>query len=217
MPTPIYGSHSFSNIPDVNGDPVLLNGGGTGQIATGSLASRPAPGNAGDLFVDTTNFAIWHDTGSAWGPLSRVLNVYSAPGIVTTTTANLLALSNTIPPVTMGIQYNSITLTPLSVNSVFLINVSPVLSVGTSNATLTCAAFLDNTCIGFSSTTPSAINRPLPACLNLISIPNSTSSLTYSIRIAATTGTLFVNRTSTQATLFGGVGANQHLTILELG
>jgi hypothetical protein len=217
MPTPIYGSHSFTNIPDVNGAPVLLNGGGTGQIATGTLASRPSPGNTGDLFVDTTNFAIWHDTGSDWGPLSRVLNVYTAPGIVTTTTANLLALSNTIPPVTMGIQYNSITLTPLTTLSRFLIIASPVLSVGTSNAVLTCAAFLNNTCIGFSSVTPSAVNRPETANLNLISAPNSTSSLTFSIRIAASTGTLFVNRTSTQAGLFGNVGTNQNLTILELG
>lgn len=217
MPTPVYGSNSFTNIPDVNGTPVLLNGGGVAQISSGIYSSLPVAGNTGNLYIDTTNNSVWRDNGTAWDPLSRVLNVYSAPGAVTTTTANTLALSNTIPPVTMGIQVASITLTPVSVNSSFLITSTAMVDLQTSNAVATFAAFQGTVCISFSTASTSATGRLQSVAINTFVSPATTSSITFQTRIAATSGAVFVNRSSAQTTLFGSSGAGNELTILEIG
>jgi len=44
----------------------MLNGGSTGTITTGTFASRPAAGTAGNLYVDSTNFVWYYDNGTSW-------------------------------------------------------------------------------------------------------------------------------------------------------
>lgn len=66
MTTLVLGAESFSDIPDVNGQLVMLNGGSTGTITTGTFASRPAAGTAGNLYVDSTNFVWYYDNGTVW-------------------------------------------------------------------------------------------------------------------------------------------------------
>lgn len=60
------GKISFLDTPDVNGSPVMLNGGNTPSISANTTANRPAAGTAGRLFVDTTTNALSRDTGSTW-------------------------------------------------------------------------------------------------------------------------------------------------------
>jgi hypothetical protein len=62
----VLGKISFSDLPDVNTVPVLLNAGSTPSIMADILANRPAFGTAGRLFVDTTNNILQRDTGAAW-------------------------------------------------------------------------------------------------------------------------------------------------------
>jgi hypothetical protein len=80
----VLGSESFLNIPDVNGQFLLVNGGATGTITTGTFASRPAAGIAGNLFVDSTNFVWYYDNGTTWNLLSTGPNpVISGTGSLT--------------------------------------------------------------------------------------------------------------------------------------
>lgn len=62
----VLGKISFSDVPDVNTVPVLLNAGSTPSIMADILANRPVFGTAGRLFVDTTNNKLQRDTGTAW-------------------------------------------------------------------------------------------------------------------------------------------------------
>lgn len=68
MSTLVLGTHSFSTTPDVNGQLVLINTslGGVGDFSAAVTGSRPAFGNAGNIFIDTTLNIIQRDTGSAW-------------------------------------------------------------------------------------------------------------------------------------------------------
>ena len=84
MSTRVLGSDSFSVTPDVNGLFVMLNGGGTGTLTTGSFASRPTASIAGNLYVDTTNLAISYDNGSAWSILAGGPNpIFAGTGSIT--------------------------------------------------------------------------------------------------------------------------------------
>lgn len=66
MTTEVLGSLSFLEIPTVAGAPVLLNAGGVPSIQSGTFASRPAAGNVGTLYVDTTNNLMYRDNGTTW-------------------------------------------------------------------------------------------------------------------------------------------------------
>lgn len=70
MTTEVLGKLSFSETPDVNGSEVLLNAGGVPTILSGITASRPAAGQVGRLFLDTTLNRFYRDNGSSWDDLT---------------------------------------------------------------------------------------------------------------------------------------------------
>lgn len=213
MPTPVYGSNSFTNTPDVNGTPVMLNGGGVSQISSGVFSSIPAAGNTGNLYIATDQNITYRDTGSAWVPLVEVLNGYRTSPLITTT-AGTLALSNTLPPVTTGIQIASITLTPLSSSSIFRLQFTGTYDIsGATNAVVTQMLFQGSTCVSTGLTTIAAAGRMQTISQSIYVTPNTTSSVTFSVRVATTGGTVYINRGNTAgtATLFGSTAGGDFL------
>lgn len=72
MTTEVLGALSFIDQPSAGGIGVLLNYANTPGFGTDTAANRPAAGNAGQLFVDTTNLIIQRDNGTTWDTLSFV-------------------------------------------------------------------------------------------------------------------------------------------------
>lgn len=70
MTTEVLGTLSFLDIPTVAGQPLLLNAGGVPSINSGTFAARPAAGNVGVLYVDTTSNLLWRDNGTTWDLIS---------------------------------------------------------------------------------------------------------------------------------------------------
>lgn len=62
----VLGSHSFLSVPTVNGLDVLLNAGGVPVILSDTTANRPAAGQVGRLFLDTTLNEFFRDNGASW-------------------------------------------------------------------------------------------------------------------------------------------------------
>jgi hypothetical protein len=85
MSTPVLGSYSFSNTPDVNGKLVLLNGGGNPQMSSGLLSARPSFGNTGNIYIATDAAAMYQDTGTSWILIGSVdpNQVFSGTGSIT--------------------------------------------------------------------------------------------------------------------------------------
>jgi hypothetical protein len=74
-------------------DSSVLNQFGSPSINSNTLANRPAFGQVGRLFVDTTNNVIYRDTGTSWvviGGSGGSQNLQSVTTIGNTTTNNIL-------------------------------------------------------------------------------------------------------------------------------
>ena len=210
----MYGSTSFVNTPDVNGTLVMLNGGGNAQISSGLYSAKPAAGTAGNLYVASDNKAIWEDTGAAWVPLSRVLNIYSST-IPLTSGAATLALSNTAPTSASGIQIATLTVTPISTSSKFLIHAAWSMTSSTAASTQTGMIFQGTTLLATTNVFSSAAAAQQNAAMNVIASPATAAAVTFTIRAGTTAGTLYINSNATFTTEFGSTGANNAFTIIE--
>ena len=104
----VLGSESFLNIPDVNGQLLLVNGGSTGTITTGTFASRPSASTSGNLFVDNTNFVWYYDNGTVWNQLSTGPNPI-IPGTASLTVPIGTTAQRPATPIAGMIRYNSTT------------------------------------------------------------------------------------------------------------
>ena len=149
MPTIASGSYSFEDTPTVNGLNVLLSGGGTGTITTGTFASRPAAGTAGNLYVDTTNNYIWVDSGAAWVQLStgRVLQVVTG-SIAASSGTTTVPLDNTAPTNTEGNLIWTQSFTPISASSRIIISYTITSASSIASATNIMSVFAGTTNIG---------------------------------------------------------------------
>ncbi len=72
MSTPVLGSDSFTVIPDVNGNPLMVSAGGTVPsvtAGTGTPSGAPTYGT-GTLYVDITNYQLYIYEGAIWNLIS---------------------------------------------------------------------------------------------------------------------------------------------------
>ena len=215
MSTPVYGSNSFVNTPDVNGTLVMLNGGGNAQITTGTLAARPAASTAGNIYCDTTTKAVWQDTGAAWNSLSRVVNTYTVAIPLSTSTATL-ALSNTLPTSAAGTQIATITLTPVATTSKFLLQSAVTLTSNTAGATVILLVFRGTTLIGAAQQICATAAALQNVSFHITDSPATVASTTYSVKVVGTAGTTYVGESATFTTLFGSIDSASTFSILEL-
>ena len=161
---------------------------------------------AGDLLQ--YNGTAWVNIGSAIGGLpKRVLSANIAASSGTTQ----ITPGITPPLVTQGTQLWSYTVTPLLVGSKFLVHATVSASASTNNANLTMAAFRDGTYIGATVQIANSGNNSATLCVALVDFPNTTSPVTYQVRIGTSTGTWYANRRSNEVT-YGGLNNGWVLT-----
>lgn len=216
MSTPIYGSHSFTNTPDVNGTLVMLNGGGNDKMTSGLYSSIPSFGNTGHLYIATDQNIIYRDTGTAWVPLTSafsIKNFYS--GSIGILTGGSSIDASTTVTISQGSQIMSQSITPTSTSSNIIINYSAPVGVSTLGRGTVIALFAGNTFLtateawfpsvsGFLSS--SDVNGARQASIHFVHQPGTTSSITYSMRIGITAGSgiWYLGRGSDGAHDFGG-------------
>lgn len=94
MSTTVLGSNSYVATPDVNGNLVITTLGGIVNVSAGATGSRPAAGNAGNIYLDTTLFQLEYDNGTLWTNLG-VGSVTAGTGIGTTGASGAITISNT--------------------------------------------------------------------------------------------------------------------------
>lgn len=198
----------------VNGLQVLLNGGSTGTVTTGTFASRPAAGTAGNLYVDTINNVIWRDTGSVWIELSTgsVLQTVQA-SITNTTGTTTVATAVTAAPTTAdGFLIWTQSFTPISASSKIIINFALMVSTGTANRTALCSVFAGSTNVGTTGVTCATTNVPYSLAMSLVHVPGSTSAITYTCRIGPTTGaTIGVQQYNTTTGTLGNAARTEYI------
>lgn len=120
--------------------------------------------------------------------------------------------SITPPLVTDGTQIWTITITPLSVNSSYVVQTSISAAASNNNANLTMALFRGNTYLGATVQIANSGNNSATLTINITDRPNTTAPITYQVRIGTSTATWYVNRRSNENT-YGGL--NNGYTIWE--
>ena len=213
----VLGTESFLATPDVNGQLVLLNGGGTGTVTYGTLAARPAASTTGDLYVDTTSNYIWQDTGAAWVQLStgKVLQVVTGT-IAAGTGTTIVPLDNTSPTITEGWQIFTQTFTPLSATSTVKIEFTITSSHSATTGTNILSLFAGATNLtSVAGRTDSVANTATVLTINEAYLPGSTAAITFSARLGnPTAGSSICNRVGAN-TLGGSLVSTYTITEIQ--
>jgi hypothetical protein len=112
-------------------------------------------------------------------------------------------VSTTAPTTIMGTQVVSQTLTPSALTSKLDIEFAGIVDCSSNGSTVNIAVFRGTTFIGMSSVFLKTAGQLQPFSLKIIDEPNTTSPVTYSIRVGTTAGTWYLGRGQTNT--FGGV------------
>ena len=212
----VLGTESFLSTPDVNGTLVMLNGGGNATITSGTTAARPAFGNTGNLYVDTTMGTMFRDTGTTWNPLNHVLQVVSGNIPATTGTTTVATALTAVPTIAGGFQIWTTSFTPLSASSRLLIQFTVTASHGTAARTIITSCFAGSTNIGSIASYMTTANLPYPLGFQAIYSPGATTTLTISARAGATAGgTMAVSQFNGATNTLGGAAVSEFI-IMEI-
>lgn len=212
----VLGTESFLTIPDVNGQLVMLNGGSTGTITTGTLGARPAASTAGNLYVDTTNNNIWRDTGAVWTSLSRVLQVVTGSIPATTGTAQITTALTAVPVLADGTTAWTTSFTPISASSKLIISFDLTVAHGSSARTIIASVFAGSTNIGSAAVYLATANTPGRIGVYLVYSPGSTAAITFTAKAGATAGGTFaISQVNSTTGTLGGAAATEY-TIMEI-
>ena len=215
----VLGTESFLTIPDVNGSPVLINGGGTGLISTGLFSARPIASTSGNIYVDTTNNYIWRDTGTSWVQLTPGTVMQVAVGIIPATSGTTTVPNdNTMPTSTEGIQIFTTNFTPILATSRIVVHYSITVNTNTSNTNIATCLFAGTINQGAAvircatSTGTTGVGYSLS---NTVSwLPGSTATITIQGRCGPmAASTCYINNHATP--FFGGALASDY-TIMEI-
>lgn len=104
MTTEVLGKYTFSQVPDVAGNDLLLNAGGIPTMASGDTASRPAAGNTGALYLDTTLNIFYRDNGASWDAIGAGSSVVGTTNQITVTGGVVAIATDPILPGTGAFQ-----------------------------------------------------------------------------------------------------------------
>jgi hypothetical protein len=213
----VLGTESFLATPDVNGQLVLLNGGGTGTVTYGTLAARPAASTAGNIYIDTTSNYIWQDTGAAWVQLStgKVLQVVTGT-IIAASGTTTVPLDSTSPTITEGWQIFTQAFTPLSATSTIKIEFTITSSHSAATGTNILSLFAGTTNLAsVAGRTDSTANTATVLSINEAYLPGSTAAITFSARLGnPTAGSSICNRVGTN-TLGGSLVSTYTITEIQ--
>lgn len=129
--------------------------------------------------------------------------------------SNAIPFDNTIPQITEGDQYMSITVTPTNASSTLEISVTAVLSC-TNNGMVVMAALFQ---VGVSDALAVAANTQAGTGISTISFKHhmtagTTSPITFTVRGGGQAGSCYLNGNNTSGALMGGKYASS-ITVVE--
>jgi len=181
----------LANIPAALANLGGLATDGDGSALTGLTGDQIAYDNVASGLVATDAQAAL-DELAARGLLQVVTASYSTSATLTATIPD----DNTTPLVSEGAELLSATITPVSDSSVVLIRATiPMVAVSTSNAAIA-ALFVGSTCVNIAYLYPGAGNNAGSMVMGHYFAPGSLDPVTISVRIGATSATIYVNRTA---------------------
>jgi hypothetical protein len=201
---------------DLSVQPVLVSGTNIKTIAGYSLVGSGNQNLVLDDLADTVittpvlgetlyyNGSQWINFGSVGGG-GAAKRIWSN-NIASATGTTIIAVSTTTPVVTAGTQIWSVTITPYSTQGKYVIQTSIAGAGSTNNAYLTAALFRNSTYIGGALQIVQSSNNSATLSLSITDAPNTTTPVTYQVRVGITTGTWYVNRRVSENT-FGGLNS----------
>ena len=209
----VLGTKTFSDVPDVNGVPVLLNAGATPSIQSGTFASIPAAGVEGRLYLTSDTKLLYRDSGTSWEIISPIRQFISG-SVGYTTGTSIIPADTSTPTSTEGTLIFSATLTPTSTSSKIVLSFAPIVDSGSNGRYVTATVFRYTTCISATSTYITTSGRILSLPVYVVDTPNITSSITYSLRFGISSNATWRLAGSTNYT-FGGTSSAQW-SIMEI-
>lgn len=147
-------------------------------------------------------------------PAKTLLNSVFVESNTEYTITNVIPFDNTIPQITEGTQIISATITPTKSTSriVGIVSVNGDASATTVKTVL--AAFRGASANSIAATWVKYISYASLISFEFTDLPNTTSEITYSIRVGPDADTLYINRSSTGALL--GTANKITLMLLEI-
>ncbi len=237
-----FGSISFRDTPDVNGDLVITQvygtsnqivsaklgsgvtlaiadnpvfpGTGSIRIPAGPTSARPAVAAAGDLRINTTTNSLETYNGANWIPPGVVLGV-AVQKIAAASGTTTVPLDATTPTSTEGWQFFSISYTPKSATSTLIIDYAITAASSAASLTITASVFSGTTNLGSTSArTPATANTAVSLGQKVFFTPGSTNPVTITGRIGSNTGSTTYVNTVGSSTLGGALVSS--LSIVEI-
>jgi len=143
-------------------------------------------------------------------PAGTVLNSKFAESNSEFTITNVIPFDNTIPQITEGTQIISATITPTKTTSRIVGIVSVNGDANSTNVQTVLAAFRGTTANSIAATWVKYISYSSLISFEFTDLPNTTSAITYSIRVGPDSGTLYINRAQSGALL----GTSNKITLM---
>jgi hypothetical protein len=192
----------------LTGSVPIVNG-GTGS--TTALAARSALGtnDASNLTTGTvTNQRIYA------GAVLQLLQT-STSSVLSTTA--VIPWDDTVPLVTEGTEWATLTITPSFTNSKILVQIAGWFANITGGVVVPQAIFRGSTCIYAFTGTQFSGSHGMPFAGNVLDLPNTTSPVTYSVRYGTIDGqTAYLNTGFIGVGYYGAPGKKSTLTLTEV-
>lgn len=227
--------HTIDTESDASSDDLdTINGGIGGQLLTLSIADDARdvviksgtgnivnPSSLDITLTSTDQRAHFEYDGTNWIFLNiklpgDVVQVQNTLYSTRTSTTSVIAIDNSIPQSSEGLQVFTQAITPKDSNNKLIIDV--ITNVCNDGATryITTALFQDSTSSAIASTTLPAVNNgaSINSTLKHYMTAGTTSSTTFKVRFGTNAGTAYINGNSSTA-LFGGTMYSS-ITIMEI-
>lgn len=141
--------------------------------------------------------------------------VANIPAVSGTTTISATNSTNSLPTITDGTQIIAMSITPAKITS--RVNFSGTFLCDNSNSNRYMWAFFfrGSRCIGVSSVVIPTHGQPMPIAFTFVDSPATTSSITYSIRVAGQGNAWYINQSSI-GSYWGGAMTLNTIALQEL-
>jgi len=175
----------------------------------GGLNVAVSAGTDAVLVSDGTDITLFQAAGGG-----KVLQVVPASVSVLSGTTSI-PRDGTVPLISEGTEFLSQAITPGATSSKVEISGAFQIDGNVADSFKTISVFRDSVCIGaYGKGTGVSISGDIVS-VELLDSPNTTSAVTYSMRIGTSAGTWYVGQLGSGG--FGGVEANGAITLKEIG
>ena len=217
---------AVSNVAiSASGIGAVSNAGGVISMQEGSLASRPAFGVSGRIYIATDRGLIYRDTGTSWdligigndgsgngGIYQSITGTYGASSGTT-----IIPADATIPQNTEGTAIWTGTITPNSAGSKVRVSSSFWMDCNTNGRSVTVTLFRNGVCIQAQNSYFKNIGQPMQVALEFVDSPASATAITYMCRVGVNaSATWYINQNSAGTITYGGAANTSTYVLMEI-